>query len=122
MSQPDRRNNAGTPAAFADLINSREAARLFPGATRPSGNSVWRWMRKGVVTRKGTTIRLRHVRIGGKLMTTRGWVEQFLEGVTADNLDYFRTNRHSHRRRRTSHGSAQHRLDDIRQRLDAHGI
>ena len=51
-----------------DLITLAEAARIAPA--RPSTNCVWRWCRKGVLSRGGERIRLQHQRVGGIIFTT----------------------------------------------------
>jgi hypothetical protein len=55
------------PMHANDYITLGEAAKIAPG--RPSANCVWRWCRKGVLSRAGQRVRLRHVRIGGKIIT-----------------------------------------------------
>jgi len=56
-------------------ITLTEAAKITPG--RPSTNCLWRWCRRGVMSRSGQRVRLEHVRIGGKIFTTARWVEEF---------------------------------------------
>jgi hypothetical protein len=42
---------------------------------------VWRWCRKGVVTRNGVRIHLRHGRAGRRTFTTAAWLREFAEAV-----------------------------------------
>lgn len=57
------------------LITLTEAAKITPG--RPSTNCLWRWCRRGVLSRGGERIRLEHRRIGGKIFTALDWLEEF---------------------------------------------
>ncbi len=72
---------------FEELFSLTEAAKLIPG--RPSVNSVWRWCRKGVISRSGCRIRLEHIRAGGKLFTTEQWVKDFCCGLAQSDTEYF---------------------------------
>jgi hypothetical protein len=68
-------------------ITLTEAAKITPG--RPSTNCLWRWCRRGVLSRSGERIRLEHVRIGGKIFTTAQWVEQFGKALAEADASYF---------------------------------
>jgi hypothetical protein len=68
-------------------ITLSESAKITPG--RPSTNCLWRWCRRGVLSRSGQRIRLEHVRIGGKLFTTTRWVEQFGKALAQADASYF---------------------------------
>ena len=57
-----------------DYLTCSAAAKLAPG--RPSSTAVWRWMTKGII-RHGTRVKLEHLRMGGKLLTTESWVVEF---------------------------------------------
>jgi len=50
---------------------------------RPSANCIWRWCRKGVLSRAGKRVRLRHVRIGGKIFTEAEWLNEFGQSLAA---------------------------------------
>lgn len=112
-----------------ELITITDAANRTPG--RPSTNCIWRWCRKGVISRKGERIRLQHVRIGGKLFTAVKWLEEFGQRVAAADAEYFdasqppsavcRSRRpgrppNSHEKQR------QEQIDLARRELDAAGI
>lgn len=60
-----------------------QAAKIAPG--RPSANCVWRWCREGVKSRSGERVRLKHIRVGGRIYTTREWIETF--GVELADAD-----------------------------------
>lgn len=64
----------GAPAA-EEHITLSQAAKLAPG--RPSSNCVWRWCREGVKAASGTRVRLKHVRFGSRIYTTRQWLNDF---------------------------------------------
>ncbi len=116
-----------------------QAARFTPGEVSP--NAIWRWCRQGVRSRGGDRIRLRHVRQGGRLFTTRRWLEEFGERLAAADAQHFAINDESssHRwdevgaapkrrprpwRRDDSDLNAEHakRQADINAELDAEGL
>jgi len=68
-------------------ITLTEAAKITPG--RPSTNCLWRWCRRGVMSRSGQRVRLEHVRIGGKIFTTARWVEEFGKALAEADASYF---------------------------------
>ncbi|MBL9149404.1 MAG: DUF1580 domain-containing protein [Phycisphaerae bacterium] len=68
-------------------ITLGDAAKLAPG--RPSTNCIWRWCRRGVLSRGGERIRLQHVRAGGKIFTTAEWVDQFVRRLAEADAAYF---------------------------------
>src|SRR5688500_12408869 len=69
------------------FISVEEAAKLIP--TNPSPVSVWRWMRRGVKSRGGGTVHLRHVRYGGRLFTTEADVAAFAEALAQADAEHF---------------------------------
>jgi len=71
----------------SEHITLTEAAKITPG--RPSTNCLWRWCRRGVLSRSGQRIRLEHVRIGGKIFTSAAWVEQFGKALAEADASYF---------------------------------
>lgn len=79
MQQQDstRTANGGSPGAPAaeEHITLSQAAKLAPG--RPSSNCVWRWCREGVKAASGTRVRLKHMRFGSRIFTTRQWLNDF---------------------------------------------
>lgn len=70
-----------------DFLTLSQAARFVPGKTSP--NAVWRWCRRGVLARSGERVHLQHVRLGGKLLTTRRWLDEFGERLAAADKTYF---------------------------------
>ena len=52
-------------------IGMAQAAKISPG--RPSASTPWRWAKKGV-----GGIHLQHIRVGGRVLTTPEWVEEFI--------------------------------------------
>lgn len=114
-----------------------EACGIAPG--RPSVNCFWRWCRKGILARNGQRIRIRHIRSGGKVLTTRQWVNDFFKQLADRDAEYFdgkavdsgrqppRESRYGPPRRRQSSrpqgsGAEQEHRDDIEQELDEEGI
>ena len=70
-----------------EYITLGEAAKLAPG--RPSTNCIWRWCRKGVLSRGGERVRLQHVRIGGKIFTVARWIHEFGQRLADADAKYF---------------------------------
>ncbi len=116
-----------------NLITLAEAAKIAPG--RPSTNCVWRWCRKGVLSRGGDRIRLQHQRVGGMIFTTAAWLEEFGHALAEADTKYFelceaaadaaRSNEPPRRRR--SHRSARddqrkRQLAEVNRELDAAGL
>jgi len=66
-----------------DRLALAEAAAIAPG--RPSAITVWRWCRLGLLA-GNERIRLRHVRVGRKLYTSRADLEAFYRAVAAADL------------------------------------
>jgi len=70
-----------------EYLTLTDAAKLAPG--RPSTNCIWRWCRRGVLSRGGHRVRLHHVRIGGKIFTTADWLDEFGRSLAAADVEYF---------------------------------
>jgi len=64
-----------------------EAAHMCPN--RPSTAVVWRWCRKGILSRSGKRIKLEHRRIGGRLFVPKGALEAFFRRLTESDNDHF---------------------------------
>jgi hypothetical protein len=108
----DRQND---PVRRRDgYITLVEASKLTPG--RPSTNCMWRWCRKGVKSRNGERIRIKHVRMGGKIYTTAGWIAEFGKRLADSDAEYFDRDRPAppaYRRRHRKRSDTQ-RMADIR--------
>ena len=70
-----------------DYLTLSQAAGLVPG--RPHFATLWRWCRKGVVARNSERVKLRHVRMGGRLLTTRQWLDEFGLALAAADAQFF---------------------------------
>lgn len=68
-------------------ITLTEAAKLTPARVSP--NAVWRWCRRGIKARSGAQITLRHIRCGGRVFTTRAWMDMFFSAVADADREYF---------------------------------
>lgn len=78
--------------AAEEYITLSQAARLAPG--RPSSNCVWRWCREGVKAASGQRVRLKHMRFGSRIYTTRLWLHDFgLALAEADAIHFDRPER-----------------------------
>ncbi|HNO80378.1 MAG TPA: hypothetical protein PKN33_20215 [Phycisphaerae bacterium] len=115
------------------LITLAEAAKIAPG--RPSTNCVWRWCRKGVLSRGGERVRLQHQRVGGMIFTTAAWLEEFGRALAEADTKYFELCEAASeaaraaeppRRRRSNRssndGQRQRQLADVERELDAAGL
>ncbi|RIK57260.1 MAG: hypothetical protein DCC63_14865 [Nitrospira sp.] len=70
-----------------DYLSITRVAKLAPG--RPSTNCIWRWCRKGVLSRSGERVRLKHIRIGGMIYSTRQWLDEFGRCLAEADEKYF---------------------------------
>ena len=66
------------PLDFSDLITLGSAARTCG----VSQSALRRWVTEGLKIGDGSTVRLRHYRIGGRIKTRPEWVAEFIEALT----------------------------------------
>jgi hypothetical protein len=85
--QGEQGSAVSAPSDLDDYLTLGKAAAEAPG--RPSSNAVWRWCRRGVVARGGARVRLQHVRLGGRVYTTRRWLREFGERLAAADAAHF---------------------------------
>lgn len=78
------------PVRMEKHLSLGEACKIAPG--RPSTNCVWRWCRRGVLSRTGERVYLQHVRVGGKLYTRAEWLEDFGQTLAEADAGHFRRN------------------------------
>ena len=71
-----------------ELLTLSQAAQRAPG--RPSSNCCWRWCRCGVLSRGGERVYLRHVRVGGRVYTSKQWLDEFGQTLAEADAKYFR--------------------------------
>ena len=116
-----------------ERVTLSQAARIAPGGVSP--NCIWRWCRRGVLSRMGERVRLEHIRAGGKLFTTPRWIEEFGKRLAEADAVYFETAsepeptpepaptpaRRRARRRLTDQEEAE-RQARVRAELDAEGL
>lgn len=76
-----------TASGQAAYVTLTEIANIAPG--RPKTNCIWRWCRKGVMSRSGERVRLKHVRIGGMIYSTRQWLDEFGRRLAEADERYF---------------------------------
>lgn len=103
-----------------DLLTLSQAAKIAPG--RPSSNCLWRWCRRGVLSRSGERVYLHHARVGGKVYTSKQWLEDFGQALAEADAAYFRQNEDdavppptSSRSKRRRQRFEQHRRDTVEQ-------
>jgi len=122
----------GAPAADEHITLS-QAAKLAPG--RPSSNCVWRWCREGVKAASGTRVRLKHVRFGSRIFTTRQWLNDFGLALAEADAAHFQRDEHtpaaeqatkpkrpSKRSRRTTDDDARRRHLEAERELEEAGL
>lgn len=125
-------NGSDEAPAAEEHITLSQAAKLAPG--RPSPNCVWRWCREGVKAASGQRVRLKHVRFGSRIYTTRQWLSAFgLALAEADAAHFERgeqatevtaptSPRRSRRSRGTSRDEARRRHDQAERELEEAGL
>lgn len=65
-------------------------AQAMPGVPgKPSVSCGWRWCRYGIKARTGQRIKLRHIRVGARVFTSRKWLDQFFAELAQADADYF---------------------------------
>jgi hypothetical protein len=72
---------------MSELIPIGKVAALCP--SRVSTNTVWRWMRRGVLARNGQRVRLWHCRCGGKLFSSEQALTHFFQETADADAIYF---------------------------------
>lgn len=73
--------------ANEEKIDLAEAARISPG--RPHCSAVWRWARRGIMTRGGDRLRLEHIRAGGRVFTSKEALDRFFAALAQADSEYF---------------------------------
>ena len=68
-----------------ELLTLEAAARKLPG--RPSVTTGWRWCVRGIATRTGERVRLRHRRLGRRLFVTEADLDAFSRTLAARAAD-----------------------------------
>ncbi|HRQ01000.1 MAG TPA: DUF1580 domain-containing protein [Terrimesophilobacter sp.] len=127
------RDESDEAPAAEEHITLSQAAKLAPG--RPSPNCVWRWCREGVKAASGQRVRLKHVRFGSRIYTTRRWLNAFgLALAEADAIHFERgdqtkevtvptaTRRRSRRSREATRDEARRRHDQAERELAEAGL
>ena len=97
------------------LLTFAQAARLFPPARlgRPVNiSTIWRWCMKGVRVPGVGVVRLEHIRIGGRTLTSREAISRFAARQTPATEDTTPRLRTPGQRRRASE-RAERELDRI---------
>jgi len=90
-----------------------QVAKLCPG--RPHTSAVWRWCRKGLKSRCGETIRLQHIRVGGKIYTTAEWLSDFFTSIAESDAKHFDSQQTYSRNRRARKPKNSQRESQIHQ-------
>jgi Protein of unknown function (DUF1580) len=96
-------NTVASEVAAGEGIYLAAAAKLFPShreGRAVSGSCVFRWCTDGVKLSDGRRVFLEHVRLAGRILTTRGAIRRFLEAQTSLAADAASEVRTPTRRRR----------------------
>lgn len=80
------------------LLVNRQEYLTFAQASRrchfrPSISTIWRWARKGLKARSGRLIRLRHLRMGRRLVTTPQWLDEFFDHLAQADCEQTESSR-----------------------------
>jgi hypothetical protein len=105
-----------------EYITLSQAARRLPQRTHTA--AVWRWCRRGILTRNGQRIYLDHVRLGGRIYVTPQAITTFGQQLALGDREHFRSpaaNTRSIGRARSAQ-PADRRIDRASQNLKAEGI
>jgi hypothetical protein len=86
-SSPRTLGSPSSDSGQPNYITLTQIANIAPG--RPKTNCIWRWCRRGVLSRSGERVRLRHVRIGGMIFSTRQWLDEFGRRLAEADSKYF---------------------------------
>lgn len=86
-TNPFLNNYGDLDMELCNYITLTQATKLLPN--QPHASAVWRWCRQGIKTRNGDLIKLHHVRIGGRLVTTERDLKVFFESVAESDAKYF---------------------------------
>ena len=70
-----------------DYLDLTEAAKRTPG--RPNPSTVWRWCRKGILSRSGGRIRLHHVRAGCRIYIKADDLDDFFKRTAEADAPHF---------------------------------
>ena len=85
-----------------DLLTLSEAAKRCPALhkqapkagprskSRPATMRLWRWCRGGVLARNGQKVRLKHYRVGGRIMVTESDLIAFFAATAEAGVEHFR--------------------------------
>ena len=66
-------------------VTLQQAAALLP--VKVSTCTLWRWCAKGVYVRTvNEIVRLQHVYVGRRMLTTELWLEEFIDRLTAARM------------------------------------
>ena len=90
-------------------IDLTEAAKICPG--RPHPSAVWRWCRRGIKSRSGNRVCLRHIRAGGKIYVKRDWLDEFFTAVADADAEHFAPDPATTQSRTRSHRQRQRAVE-----------
>lgn len=68
-------------------LDLTQAAKRTPG--RPSPSTIWRWCRKGIKSRTGDQIRLKHVRAGSRIFIKPDDLDDFFKRTAEADAPHF---------------------------------
>ncbi len=83
-------NVVASEVASGEGIYLAAAAKLFPShreGRAVSGSCVFRWCTDGIKLSDGRRVFLEHVRLAGRILTTRAAIKRFIEAQTPQAAD-----------------------------------
>lgn len=103
-----------------DHLSLAAASRLVPG--RPHTSTLWRWCRRGVLARSGERIRLKHIRLGARVFTTREALDEFGRALADADAAYFADDNSRRAREPDIESTRRAALDAVDQELAREGL
>jgi hypothetical protein len=98
-------------ANMDEFITLGQAAQITPGG--PGAGAIWRWCRYGVQGRNGVRIHLKHTRFGGRIYTTRRWLDEFGQELAEADAGHFNITRDAFDTRQRQIAKAERELEGI---------
>lgn len=71
----------------SDYLDLTQAAKKTPG--RPNPSTLWRWCRRGILSRTGTRVRLNHVRAGSRIFIRPDDLDDFFKRTAEADAPHF---------------------------------
>ncbi|MCE5230488.1 hypothetical protein LLG95_12965 [bacterium] len=81
---PNLETAAVTKSQSIEYLTMRKTLPLLPMKVTPA--APLRWARDGVLCRNGERVYLKHIRMGGRILTREAWIQEFFDAQVAANI------------------------------------